>query len=130
MLHSQQAINKSIGRKNVKRYHESCRIHDYGGPEQIKIEQVERPEPQAGQVLVRLYAIGVNPADWKMRSGYYQKFMPLSMPWIPGLEGSGIIEAVGPGVTDFKKGQKVFGAFSNSYAEYVVANSKRGFFKP
>lgn len=95
-------------------------IHDYGDAEQIKIERVPRPEPKAGEVLVRLNAAGVNPADWKMRGGAYKQFMPLSFPWIPGLEGAGIVEAVAPDIKDLKKGDAVYGPIGNSYAEYAV----------
>lgn len=108
----------------------AARIHDYGGPEQIVIEDVPRPEPAPGQVLVHLKAAGVNPADWKMRAGYFKQFMPLSMPWIPGLEGAGVVEAVGPNVSAFKKGDAVYGPFNNSYAEYIVAPVTEVFVKP
>ena len=100
---------------------QAARIHDYGGPEQIVIEQAPRPEPKAGEVLVRLKAAGVNPADWKMRAGYMKQFVPLAFPWIPGLEGAGIVETVGPNVTTLKPGQEVLGPITNSYAEYAVA---------
>ncbi|HZQ08380.1 MAG TPA: NADP-dependent oxidoreductase [Anaerolineae bacterium] len=99
---------------------QAARIHDYGGAEQIKIGQVERPTPQAGQVLVRLKAAGVNPADWKYRSGMFKQYVPLLFPWIPGIEGAGVIEAVGPDVKSLKVGQRVFGPINNSYAEYAV----------
>ena len=92
----------------------SARGHDYGGPEQIVIEQASRPEPKAGQALVRLHAAGVNPADWKYLSGMFKQFVPLTFPWIPGLEGAGIIEAVSPEVTTLKPGQQVFGPMNNS----------------
>ena len=99
----------------------AAQAHDYGGPEQIAIERAPRPEPQADQVLVRLHAAGVNPADWKYLSGAFRQFMPLNFPWTPGLEGAGVVEAVGPGVTTLKPGQAVYGAMSQSYAEYAVA---------
>lgn len=66
-------------------------IQDYGGPEALVIQEVPRPEPQAGEVLVRLLDAGVNPADWKYRSGIYRQFIPLQFPWIPGLEGAGVV---------------------------------------
>lgn len=84
-------------------------VKDYGGPEMLVLEPAPRPQPQAAQVLVRILAAGVNPADWKMRSGMYKAFMPLSFPWTPGLEGAGIVEAVGPGVTRLHPGQAVYG---------------------
>jgi NADPH:quinone reductase-like Zn-dependent oxidoreductase len=108
----------------------AARIADYGGPEQIVIEQVPVPEPSKGHVLVRLKAAGVNPADWKMRSGYFKQRMPLPFPWVPGLEGAGIVEAVGADVTTLKPGQAVFGSINNSYAEYAVAAATDLFDKP
>ena len=109
---------------------QAARIDDYGGPERIIIERVPRPEPKADQVLVRLKAAGVNPADWKMRDGFYKQFMPLAFPWIPGLEGAGIVEAVGSDVTTLKPGQAVYGPITNSYAEYAVATATDLFAKP
>jgi len=70
---------------------------------------------------VRVKAAGVNPADWKYRQGLYKAFMPLSFPWTPGLEGAGVVEAVGPGVTAFKPGDLVFGSINATYAQYAVA---------
>jgi NADPH:quinone reductase-like Zn-dependent oxidoreductase len=109
---------------------QAARIHDYGGPEQIVIELAPCPEPQPGHVVVRLQAAGVNPADWKMRQGYYRQFMPLQFPWIPGLEGAGIIEAIGADVTTFKPGQAVYGPFNNSYAEYAAVPISEVYLKP
>ncbi len=109
---------------------QAARIHDYGGPEQIVIEQVPRPEPKAGEVLVHLKAAGVNPADWKARAGYFKQFIPLVFPWIPGLEGAGTVEALGPNVTEFQRGQAVFGPINNSYAEYAAAPIKELVAKP
>jgi NADPH:quinone reductase-like Zn-dependent oxidoreductase len=108
----------------------AARIHGYGGPEVVVVEQAPRPEPKAGEALVRLKASGVNPADWKFRGGFMKQFMPLTFPWILGLEGAGIVEAIGPGVTTLKPGQAVFGPMNNSYAEYAVANAAELFAKP
>lgn len=98
----------------------AVRIHDYGGPEALSVEEVARPEAGAKQVLVRIFSSGVNPADWKMRAGLFKQFAPISMPWVPGLEGVGIVEVVGAGVHQFKTGQAVFGPFAGSYAEYAA----------
>ena len=100
---------------------QAVHVHDYGGADQLKLEHTPRPEPKAGEVLVRLKAAGVNPADWKSRNGIYKAYRPLTFPWTPGLEGAGVVEAVGPGVTDFKPGDEVFGTINSSYAEYAVA---------
>jgi NADPH:quinone reductase-like Zn-dependent oxidoreductase len=96
--------------------------HDYGGPEVLVLERVPRPEPNADQVLIQLKAAGVNPADWKNRSGMFKQFIPLTFPWTPGLEGSGIIEAVGANITALKKGDEVYGIVSGGYAEYALAS--------
>ena len=98
-------------------------VHAFGGPEVLLVDDVPVPQPAEGQVLVRVHAAGVNPADWKMRSGAFQKFRPIPLPWIPGLEGAGVVEAVGPGVTQFKPGQAVFGSFSGAYAEFALAQA-------
>ncbi len=97
--------------------------HDYGAAKVLVLEQAPRPEPDADQVLIRLKVAGVNPADWKYRSGMFKQFMPLSFPWTPGLEGSGIIEAVGANVTTLKKGDEVYGIVSGGYAEYALASA-------
>jgi NADPH:quinone reductase-like Zn-dependent oxidoreductase len=108
----------------------SIRIHDYGTPEALFFETVPVPQPAAGQVLVKLHSAAVNPADWKMRAGYFKQYMPLTFPWIPGAEGAGIVEAVGQGVTQFKPGDAVFGIIKNSYAEYAVAAVEDILLKP
>jgi NADPH:quinone reductase-like Zn-dependent oxidoreductase len=98
-----------------------ARLYDYGGPEALKLEETPIPQPGDGQVLVRLMAAGVNPADWKMGGGYFKQFMPLQFPWTPGIEGAGVIEATGLGVTQFKPGQAVFGPLMGAYAAYALA---------
>src|SRR3989304_9920764 len=100
---------------------QAVRFHEYGGPEVLVLEQAPRPQPQADQVLMRVLAAGVNPVDGSIRAGLLKQFMPLPMPWIPGLEGVGIVEAVGENVTTFQPGQSVFGFVTGGYAEYAVA---------
>lgn len=109
---------------------QAARIHDYGGPEQIVVEQAPCPAPKAGQVLVRIMAAGVNPADWKIRGGAFKQFMPLPFPWIPGLEGAGVVEGVAPDVTGFKAGQAVYGTISNSYAQCAAVPAGELVVKP
>jgi NADPH:quinone reductase-like Zn-dependent oxidoreductase len=99
----------------------AIQISDYGGPEVLQLAEAPRPQPGPGQVLIRLRAAGVNPADWKFREGLLKEFVPLKMPWMPGLDGSGLVEAVGSGVTAFQPGDAVFGVFSGAYAEYAIA---------
>ncbi len=109
---------------------QAIRVHDYGGPEVLVLEQAPRPEPKADEVLIRVRAAGVNPADWKYRSGAYKQFMPLQFPWTPGLDGSGTIESVGANVTSFKKSDEVYGIVTSSYAEYALAKANEVQRKP
>jgi NADPH:quinone reductase-like Zn-dependent oxidoreductase len=87
----------------------AIRIHEYGGPEKLREEDVPEPRAESGQVLVRVHAASVNPIDYKLASGVMRQIMPLEFPWIPGGDFSGVVEAVGAGVTGFKKGDVVYG---------------------
>lgn len=109
---------------------EAVRIHQYGGPEELKVEEVPRPQAAADEVLIRVHAAGVNPVDWKIRAGYLKDFMPVPMPFIPGIDVSGVVEATGPAVTQFKKGDEVFGAGKGAYAEFAVAKESELARKP
>ena len=96
-------------------------IHRYGGPEELKLEERPRPEPQAGEVLLRVHTAGVNPLDWKIRQGLMQGAQPVTFPYTPGIEAAGVVAAVGSGVTDFEIGQAVYGQVAGgAYAEYVA----------
>ena len=96
-------------------------VHEFGAPEVLKLEEVPRPQPAAGQVLVRIHAAGVNPYDTYMRAGTYAVKPPL--PYTPGSDGAGVIEAVGAGVKKVKPGDRVYTArtVSGAYAEYALA---------
>src|SRR5215211_7139025 len=109
---------------------QAIQAQDYGGPEVLALKQAPRPQPDADQVLIRLKAAGVNPADWKYRSGAFKQFVPLTFPWTPGLEGSGIIESVGANVTTLKKGDEVYGIVADGYAEYALALASEVQLKP
>lgn len=109
---------------------QAARAHDYGAPEILVLEQAPRPEPDADQVLIRLKDARVNPADWKYQAGYYKQYMPLSFPWIPGMEGSGIVEAGGANVNTLKKGDEVYGLVSGAYAECALALANEVHRKP
>src|SRR5258708_29205533 len=100
---------------------QAIRIHDYGGTDQLMLENAPRPEPKAGEVLVRIKAAGVNPADWKFRQGFMKAYVPLNFPWTPGLEGAGVVEAGGEGVAAFKPGDAVFCPPKAPHAEDTVA---------
>jgi NADPH:quinone reductase-like Zn-dependent oxidoreductase len=109
----------------------AIQVHDYGNADQLKLEQIPQPQPQEGEVLVRVYAAGVNPVDWKLRSGLMKAFRPSTFPYVPGADLAGIVEKVGPGVTVFQPGQAVFGRSSNgSYAEYAIAPANALALKP
>ncbi len=99
----------------------AVRFHQYGAPDVLKLETLPRPEPKAGEVLVRVAFAGVNPIDWKFRAGYLKDFMPLELPHIPGFDLSGTVEAVGLGVDELAAGEDVFGRGAGSYAQYAIA---------
>jgi NADPH2:quinone reductase len=96
-------------------------VHKFGGPEELKLEEIPTPKPATGQVLVRIYGAGVNPYDTYMRAGTYAVKPPL--PYTPGSDGAGVIEAVGDGVRKVKPGERVYTAktLSGAYAEYALA---------
>jgi NADPH:quinone reductase-like Zn-dependent oxidoreductase len=103
----------------------AIRFHEYGGPEKLVLDRVERPEPKDGEVLVRVHAAAVNPVDWKFRAGYLKDWVPLALPYIPGNDVAGTVEAAGPGVSGFHKGDTVFGYIAGgTYAEYAVVPAK------
>ncbi len=101
---------------------QAIQVHEFGGPEQLRLERIPCPEPQAGEVLVRIHAVGILPAEWKMRRGFFhQAATPARFPYIPGSAFAGVIESVGPDVTTFQPGQAVFGRTTHgAYAEYTT----------
>jgi NADPH:quinone reductase len=94
-------------------------VHEIGGPEVLRFEEVEVPPPGPGEALVRHRAIGLNFVDIYVRSGVYP---PPSLPYIPGTEGAGVVEAVGPGVSEVRVGDRVayVGGSLGSYSEARV----------
>jgi NADPH:quinone reductase-like Zn-dependent oxidoreductase len=99
-------------------------LHEYGGPDKLKYEDVPDPVASEGQVLVRMAATSVNPIDYKMRSGAAKDRFPLEFPAILGRDIAGIVRELGPGVTQFKPGDRVMGVGSKTYAELTVAAAK------
>ncbi|MGW3239087.1 NADP-dependent oxidoreductase [Streptomyces olivaceus] len=109
----------------------AIRLHEHGGPEVLRYDEVPIPEPVPGEVLVRVHAVGVNPPDWYLRDGLTT--MPgepeakVGLPTVPGTDVSGVVEAVAADVHGLAPGDEVFGllrfpSFSGSaYAEYVAA---------
>jgi NADPH:quinone reductase-like Zn-dependent oxidoreductase len=100
------------------------RIHTYGGPQVLRFEEAPDPLPAAGELLVRVHAASVNPADWKLREGLMQAVMPTRFPRIPGRDCAGIVEAVCRGVTAFHAGDRVHGVVAfggdGTHAELAV----------
>jgi NADPH2:quinone reductase len=96
-------------------------VHKFGGPEVMQIEEVPTPKPAAGQILVKIHAAGVNPADTYARAGNYA-ILP-QLPYTPGTDGAGVIESIGEGVSKVKPGDRVYLAknVTGSYAEYALA---------
>jgi NADPH2:quinone reductase len=99
----------------------AIRVHQFGDPEVLKLEEVPTPKPAAGQVLVRIHAAGVNPYETYMRAGTYALKPPL--PYTPGSDGAGVVEAVGEGVQKVRPNDRVYTGrtVSGSYAEYALA---------
>ena len=110
------------------------RIHQFGGPEVLKMEEIEKPTPAADEVLIKVYATSVNPVDSKIRSGKnYQRYKN-PMPMTLGFDVSGTIEAVGNDVKTFKEGDEVYARpdlnRDGAYAEYVTMQANKVGFKP
>ncbi len=96
-------------------------VREFGGPEVLKLGELPLPKPGPGQVVVRIMAAGVNPADTYVRSGSYARKPEL--PYTPGTDGAGLVETTGPGVSRVKPGDRVYTArtVSGTYAEYALA---------
>lgn len=97
-------------------------VREFGPPEVMKLEDVETPQPTDTQVLVKIYAAGVNPVDTYLRTGIHAHAPKL--PYTPGKDGAGIVEAVGDQVSKFKVGDRVYTAnsISGTYAEFALCN--------
>jgi len=95
----------------------AIRVHEFGDPEVMRLEETEDPVPGPGEVVVRIHAAGVNPVDTYIRSGAYANKPPL--PYTPGADGAGVVEAVGEGVTDLRPGDRVYTStpLTGTYAE-------------
>ncbi len=106
----------------------AIQMPSYGGAEVLVYEDTARPEPQAGEVLVQVYAAGVNGLDWKIRDGDFQNIMKFQLPIILGFDASGVVAAIGAGVTNVRVGQEIYGIMdqsrSGAYAEYAIAKAE------
>lgn len=102
----------------------AIQISQYGGPEVLKIQETQIGKPGKGQALIRIKAAGVNFVDVYQRRGTYS--VPVELPYIPGLEASGIVEAIGEGVTDVKPGDRVAYVHEpGAYAEQSLVKADR-----
>ncbi len=98
----------------------AIRVHEFGGPEVLRYEEVPLPEPGPGQARVKIEAAGVNFIDTYHRKGLY----PLQLPFTPGVEGAGVVDAVGPDAEDVKPGDRVaYPLQIGSYAEYALVDA-------
>jgi NADPH:quinone reductase-like Zn-dependent oxidoreductase len=109
---------------------QAIRIHEFGGAEALRLESIPRPAPGAGELLVRVRAAGVNPVDWKVRSGSFGS----ALPFTPGFDVSGEVAAVGEGVEAFAVGDEVYAYLSlqrgGGYAEYAIVKVEEAALKP
>ena len=108
----------------------AIRIHEFGGPEVLKYEDIPEPQPGPGEIRIRIIAAGVNPMDWKIRKGLVGK---LPLPMIMGLDVAGLVDALGQGGVFFQPEEEVFAKVSigeGGYAEYTVVNSTQAARKP
>src|SRR6202011_5797351 len=109
-------------------------VHEYGGPEALKLEDVPIPEPKENKILVKVIAAGVNSFDGVLRSGKYAKIFKMQLPWIPGYDIAGTVEKVGGKVSKFKVGDPVYAFISipsgGGYAEYALAKQNQVALKP
>lgn len=113
----------------------AIRIHEFGGAEVMKLEDTERPVPASDEILVKVYASGVNPVDWVIRNGANDVLRPLlTLPMTLGWDAAGVIEETGSDVTGFQKGDAVYGVPNfpgdGSYAEYCAAKASQFALKP
>ncbi|MFB7291144.1 NADP-dependent oxidoreductase [Actinacidiphila glaucinigra] len=99
-------------------------FEEFGGPEVLRLKEIEEPHAGPGEVRIAVRAIGVNPMDFKVRRGWFEEFMPTQLPAVPGLEAAGVIDEVGEGVTGFAHGDEVVGwVRGGAYAEYALASN-------
>lgn len=104
-------------------------IHEFGGPEVLKLEDVPKPVPADDEVLIKIYASGVNPIDWKIRDGARKGKFPTTFPLILGWDVSGVVEETGSAVQALKNGDEVYSrpdpTRNGTYAEYVTVKANQ-----
>lgn len=112
----------------------AIRMHDYGGPEVLHLDGVPIPEPAAGQVRIRIHAVGINPFEWKLREGRMRARIELKLPHVPGFDVTGVIDKLGPSAGEWRVGDAVIAALNRApqggYAEYAVVSCEDVVRKP
>lgn len=100
---------------------QAIRVHQTGGPEEMKLETLPDPAPGPGQAVVRIAAVGINPVDTYIRSGK-NNYNPKTLPYTPGIDAAGTVESVGPGIHKFKPGNRVYlgGSLTGTYAQKAL----------
>ncbi|HEX8965010.1 MAG TPA: NADP-dependent oxidoreductase [Patescibacteria group bacterium] len=114
----------------------AIQIKEYGGPETVIVTDQVVPVPKENQVAIEIHAASINPFDVKIRSGMYKESIPLSLPYVPGGDFSGVITQLGEGVLGLNVGDEIFGSAivlsggTGSFAQFAVANTKTISLKP
>lgn len=105
----------------------ALRLHVYGGPDGVQVDEIAIPSPSAGQVLVRVKAAGVNGLDWKIRQGFVRDAFPLPLPATLGIELAGEVVEASLGVTRLRVGDRVMGALVGlgAYADFAVVDEEK-----
>jgi NADPH:quinone reductase len=100
-------------------------VAEFGGPDVMKVVDIAMPAAKEGEVLVKVYAAGINPVETYKRAGAYAKHLLPDLPFTPGADGAGVVEALGAGVSSVAVGDRVWlsGSISGTYAEYCVSRA-------
>jgi NADPH:quinone reductase-like Zn-dependent oxidoreductase len=101
----------------------AIQFKEYGGPEVLRLVDVELPEPGEGEIRIEVSAAGINGVDYKIRAGYLADFMPTVFPSGTGIDASGVVSSLGPGVQGISVGDRVFGNGRNTVAESAILTS-------
>ena len=103
----------------------AIRVKEFGGPEVLQLEDVPTPQPGPGEVLMRIYATGINPVETYIRAGKYARLPEL--PYTPGNDGAGVVRQAGANVTEFKAGDHVYtaGSVTGTYAEFALCKKEQ-----
>jgi NADPH2:quinone reductase len=87
---------------------EAITFKKYGSADVLVLTELERPQPGPGQLLIRVHAAGINPADWRIRNGQFRRAFRIKFPFVPGADIAGIVVAVGEGAKRFRVGDRIY----------------------